>query len=350
MNFEESLQKYGKIRTVSLAFPSSIFANAPTPLLEAYLVGQIARAAVVFNVCEIIIFHEPVDKEKPASNQEDQARLVRIAKLFEYAECPQYLRKRLFSIEPDLKYAGMIHPLESQHHLRTSQIECPYREGVTIKYSDIETKGVLQEYTEVNIGLNQSVFVPGKLALHSRITVQVDPHDLKNMQTMLGQGVKQKTLAEQVASITPTEKLNLYWGYFVRQAQSLSQVMSQNTFMPERKNFYDLIIGTSERGICIDEVDFTKKSSKSQEKTNDNQELTSSKRQKTDYKHILLIFGGLKGLEYSASCDKDVSNCSDVSKIFHHYINTCPNQGSTTIRTEEAILITLSALRNKLNL
>lgn len=339
MEFEENLLKYTKVKTLSIAFPSSIFANAPTPQLEAYLVGQIARAAVIFNAVEIIIFKEPEE------NGAEQERIQRLVKLFEYAECPQYLRKRLFAIEPDLKYAGLIHPLEAQHHLRTSQIECPYREGVTIKYVDLDSKGQMEEFTEVNIGLNQSVYVPGKKALHSRITVQVDPSDLKRMQAMLGQGSKQRTFAEMVPAITPVEKLNLYWGYYVRQADSLSQVLSTNTFAPDKKKFYDLIIGTSERGKSIDEVKFASKLSKSSDG-----QIVFSKKQKLDCSHVLVVFGGVKGLEYSASCDPKLKDCQDVGTLFDHYVNTCPNQGSTTIRTEEAIFISLSAMRPKLNL
>ena len=59
---------------------------------------------------------------------------------------------------------------------------------------------------------------------------------------------------------------------------------------------------------------------------------------------MLIVFGGVKGLEYSLECDNSLS-VDDVSLLFHHYLNTCPDQGSRTIRTEEAILITLATLR-----
>lgn len=337
MDFLENLKRYAKIRTISIAFPSSIFDTVPTPLLEAYLVGQIARAAVVFNVCEIVIFDEADDRQTN--------RGERLVKLFEYAECPQYLRKRIFSIEPDLKHAGIIHPLEAQHHLRTSQIECPYREGVTVNNIQIEKKGKLTDYTEVNIGLNQTVVAPGEHKLGMRVTVHVDPNELKKMQAMLAAASTNKSEALIVPPIEPVEKLNLFWGYYVRRAKSLSAAISDNVFCPEQKKFYDLIIGTSERGDCIDDITL-KKSNKSSE----NHE-PSAKKHKNEFNHILVVFGGVRGLEHSASCDESLKNsCTDVSKLFDYYINTCPKQGSTTIRTEEAILITLSALRSKLKL
>lgn len=339
MDFLENLKLYAKVRTISIAIPSSIFDNTPTPLLEAYLVGQVARAAVVYNVCEIIIFDEEENPNNPH-------RTDKLVKLFEYAECPQYLRKRIFGIEPDLKYAGIIHPLEAQHHLRTSQIECPYREGVTIKHVQIERKGKQTDFTEVNIGLNQPVIVSGLHDLNTRVTVKVDPNDLKKIQSMLGPALNDRPEAMIVPPVEPMEKLNLFWGYYVRKASCLSQALRENIFAPDQKNFYDLVIGTSERGECIDEIIFKKNANS---KINDEQK-HATKKQKSDFKHILLVFGGVKGLEHSASCDKDLKNCNEVSKLFDYYINTCPNQGSTTIRTEEAILISLSALRPKLNL
>lgn len=36
---------------------------------------------------------------------------------------------------------------------------------------------------------------------------------------------------------------------------------------------------------------------------------------------------------------------SDSSALFDMWVNTCPGQGSRTIRTEEAVLITLARLR-----
>ena len=50
-------------------------------------------------------------------------------------------------------------------------------------------------------------------------------------------------------------------------------------------------------------------------------------------RHVLIVLGGVQGLEYALSCDPTL-NVKDVSLLFHHYLNVCPNQGSATIRTE----------------
>lgn len=56
------------------------------------------------------------------------------------------------------------------------------------------------------------------------------------------------------------------------------------------------------------------------------------------------MFGGLKGLEASLESDEKLQ-ISDPTLLFDQYINTCPGQGSRTIRTEEAILITMAAIK-----
>ena len=59
---------------------------------------------------------------------------------------------------------------------------------------------------------------------------------------------------------------------------------------------------------------------------------------------MLIVFGGLKGLEASLESDQNL-DVTTPDVLFHHYINVCPGQGSRTIRTEEAILITMSTLK-----
>lgn len=61
-----------------------------------------------------------------------------------------------------------------------------------------------------------------------------------------------------------------------------------------------------------------------------------------------MVFGGLQGLEAALEND-DTLNVDDPSLLFDYYLNTLPEQGSRTIRTEEAILVSLAALRPKLN-
>lgn len=61
----------------------------------------------------------------------------------------------------------------------------------------------------------------------------------------------------------------------------------------------------------------------------------------------MVVFGGLQGLEASLDGDQNLEG-TDPSVLFDLYLNTCPAQGSRTIRTEEAMLISLAGLRPKI--
>lgn len=50
-------------------------------------------------------------------------------------------------------------------------------------------------------------------------------------------------------------------------------------------------------------------------------------------RHLLVVFGGLQGLEASVDADPNL-DVTDPSVLFDLYLNTCPGQGSRTIRTE----------------
>lgn len=89
---------------------------------------------------------------------------------------------------------------------------------------------------------------------------------------------------------------------------------------------YDLLLGTSERGAeRVDDGDFSLPS----------------------FKHLLIAFGGVTGLEEAAMSDSTLAaaGITDVQDAFHMYVNTCPFQGSRTIRTEEALAISLATLQ-----
>ncbi|XP_013389564.1 putative methyltransferase C9orf114 [Lingula anatina] len=292
-------------RTVSIALPGSILDNAQSPELRTYLAGQIARAAVVFRVDEVIIFDETGSAENTTSGsytgvgKKGHAN-VQLARILQYLECPQYLRKSLFPQHTDLQYAGLLNPLDCPHHMRAED-ECNYREGVVLDKPVKEGKG-----SYVNIGLKKECQVDLQLQTGVRVTVK-----LKSTQS------DKKTLKGKVVPPSvPRQKEDLYWGYSVRLADSLSSVFTESPY----DGGYDLMIGTSERGENVDTLKMK------------------------DFRHLLIVYGGVQGLEASLEVDTKL-DIEDPSLLFDHYLNTCPGQGSRTIRTEEAILITMSALR-----
>lgn len=55
---QTEIQSNGRQWTASIAVPSSIVDNAQSPELRSYLVGQIARSLVIYNIDEIVVYDE----------------------------------------------------------------------------------------------------------------------------------------------------------------------------------------------------------------------------------------------------------------------------------------------------
>lgn len=155
--------------TMSIAIPGSIVSNCQTRELRTQLVGQIARAATLYHVDEMIVFddklantnqgrergyfrgprsgardghHDQTDKEERApqpsrdGDRDDHERVrsdphTFMARLLQYCECPQYLRKHFFPKHPDLQFAGLLAPVDAPHHVRAEE-RSKYREGVVL--------------------------------------------------------------------------------------------------------------------------------------------------------------------------------------------------------------------------
>ena len=86
---------------------------------------------------------------------------------------------------------------------------------------------------------------------------------------------------------------------------------------------YDLTIGTSERG----------------------EEVECCQLEFPAFSHALLVIGGPQGLEHCLQNDPQRAQHAEPSTLFQRYLNVCGDQGSRTIRTEEALLITLTFLQ-----
>ncbi|KPJ02844.1 Uncharacterized protein C9orf114-like [Papilio xuthus] len=306
-------KKNAEISTISIAIPGSILENAQSAELRTYLAGQIARAACIFCVDEVIVYDDIGDKLNTKKTKLEDAEglkiarksCVQLARILQYLECPQYLRKHFFPIHKDLEFAGLLNPLDAPHHLRMSN-DFKFREGITMNKKVKPGRG-----SQVNVGLLQDVSSDKLLNPGIRVTVKMLP---------AVEGSK-KLKGKIVSLATPRAETGVYWGYTVRIATNLSQIFTQSPY----KDGYDLTIGTSDRGTPIN--DLPDKGVK--------------------YNHALIVFGGLQGIEAALESDEQLK-VDDASLLFNYYINVLPNQGSRTIRTEEAVLVALSSLRSKL--
>ncbi|KAG6509360.1 hypothetical protein ZIOFF_027346 [Zingiber officinale] len=323
---EKRKKRKEKKPTVSIAVAGSIIDNAQSLELATLLAGQVARAATIFRIDEVVVFGNKAsaddDSIHPVNNEESQSGALFLVRILQYLETPQYLRRRLFPMHKSLKFVGLLPPLDAPHHLRKHEW-CPFREGVTLDANPSNSEG-----TSVDVGLNK-MFTP--LAYITFVANYISFFfNVQECKTILVEGVlepgKRVTVAmgenrsteldgfKKVVSSSQRDQIGIYWGYKVRYASNLSNVFKNCSY----KHGYDHIIGTSEHGLVVN----------------------SSELEIPSFRHFLIVFGGLAGLEESIKEDDSLKG-KDVHDVFNSYLNTCPLQGSRTIRTEEAIFISL---------
>ena len=275
---------------MAVAIPASVVSDTPHLREKTAKVGLIGRAAAIFRVDEIIIYH---DNRK--ADQYQNADLI--AMLLAYMETPQYLRKRLFKLDPRLQYAGILPPLRTPHHPLNRNAENlkigEYREGVVLSHT---SGGAL-----VDIGVEQPVLMREKQCeADKRVTVRISKVD------------------EQVEVQTANrDEIPDYWGYTVTQAMekhALTKLLLGGRF--------DLIIATSKKGSKFTDVDG---------------ELA---RRWKEASNILVVFGSPEKGLYEMAKEWNM-NLHDVVDFV---VNTIPAQGTETVRTEEALLATLAIL------
>lgn len=340
-----------RYHTVSMAVPGSVVSNAQTRELRTQLVGQIARAAAIYHIDEIIVFDDLLSsnmndrrsyyrrdnrpnrpdhfnkgdqKEGDDDNHEKKERQngddggreryqrsdphTFMARVLQYLDCPQYLRRAFFPMHNDLQFAGLLPPLDAPHHVRAGE-KSKYREGVVLdNVGNGPDAGSL-----VNCGIrSRPVEIDRVLAPGVRCTVQIDTKAYN------GPGKIRGTV---VSPTTPREEDGTYWGFTTRLAPSIKAVFDECPY----EEGYDLKVGTSERGdVTVDDKKFSF----------------------PQFKHLLIVFGGVAGIEECIDADETMTlSGKEARKLFNLWVNTCPFQGSRTIRTEEAVLISLARFR-----
>lgn len=266
--------------------PSSLVADSPDLRQKTLKIGSIGRALAIFRVGKVCIYN---DDDPHLKNQASDAGLI--STLLNYMETPQYLRKLLFPHTRELRYAGLLPPLRTPHHpLADEKIALgDYREAVVI---DAGKRGSLLE-----LGIRERGFTSEKLNVGRRLTVSLGK--------ALGDG---KRAIERV----PRSKVGEYWGFEVLRAKTLAEALKVLTA--------DYLIGTSRYGKNLNEAVHAIRSS--------------------NPRSVAVVFGG----PYAGLFEICERQGVDAGKLFDVIINTIPNQGTATVRTEEALVATLALL------
>ncbi|MEW6043721.1 MAG: putative RNA uridine N3 methyltransferase [Thermoproteota archaeon] len=262
---------------LSVAIPDSCLKDEATKLDKSRKVSLIARTCAIFGVRTIYIY------EESGGSSSDRFLLSTILR---YLETPQYLRRALFPKIDELKYAGILHPLQISHHSLSSNPkelkEGDIREGAIIYYKGKKF---------VDIGIRQMIPYFGKEHDKKRITVQI------------------KTVTPNITIKEISEdQIKQYWGYKVKERSNLIKLLEE---------WNGSIIMTSRKGkpATLDQI---------------NQYVHSDK-------PILVVFGAPdRGLYEILGTKINIKGAKSL--------NFFPDQATETVRLEEAMLGILSIL------
>ncbi len=89
-----------------VALPSAVIVNEPGLMLKTIKTYQVVRYSSIFGVDEIVFYN---DGYTPRDKHIEASRLIE--KIWRYLVTPPYLRRRIIPKDPDLKYIGITHPL-----------------------------------------------------------------------------------------------------------------------------------------------------------------------------------------------------------------------------------------------
>ena len=275
---------------LNIAIPCNILEDCNDLRAKTQKIGQIARASAIFRVKKIIIYS--INKEFLKYYLND---IELIKNILEYLDCPQYLRRIIFPKIPIFQYVGILPPLRTPHHPLENKIRKlqpnSIREGAVL-YSD-------DFYSELEIGLEMplKLQIPN-LPKKSRIILNLK----KQGKSISGVPIEKKSIRE-------------YWGYetqiFKGSLQNFITAFSDWT-----------VIATSKRGNPLKRNDI---------------ELIQQRKKKGG---IILLFGSPNFGLFEIFGNQELNLEDSVDFI----INIAPNQGTQTVRAEEAIYSALAII------
>ncbi|HUI22925.1 MAG TPA: RNA methyltransferase [Nitrososphaerales archaeon] len=261
-------------KKIAISLPDTLLEDKESLREKTAKLGIIARACAIYGVDVIEVFKDPRGK--------GEEKVVH--KVLEYLETPQYLRKRLFPLDEELRYAGMLPPLRIPSH--KPRIPADRLEAGEVR------EGVVNADGTVDIGLDVAPKLRQKSLPGRRVTARV------------------VSLRPPMADLLPRERAGPYWGYSV-EAKTTAEVLSDPRF--------GLKIATSRLGTpVLDELGRLKSSLQNAE-------------------GVKLIFGSPSGglLDIVGR---------DLPRRVDYVVNFFPEQQVETVRTEEAVLVSLGVV------
>ena len=270
-------------RERAILIPSSLTMESRDSRVNTLKVGQIARAAAVFQYNRIVIYRDP---------ERNDSRFM--AMVLRYMETPQYLRRMLIPRREELCHVGTLPPLRTAHHPINSKSE-------SLKIGEFRVGAVVESVGSdngvwVEIGINR----PIPLRTEERIPV--------------GQRLNVRIFSHEPLAAEPVDPKDIphYWGYDTVVVESLEAYLAEK----HKQGGYVVLTSRYGKGLTP--------------------EILSQMVQQGQKRDLAVVFG-------SPSRGVDAF-LSKESMDRYEMINTIPHQGTETVRVEEAVFATLALL------
>jgi methyltransferase len=279
-----------------VAIPDSSISDQQAKRDKSIKISQFARAFSIFRVKKVYIYHD-----KTSNIQKNDSRILKT--ILGYLDTPQYLRRRLYPLTPELEFAGILHPIKAPHHKKFENIKSiksgEIRVGVALNF-----KGTM--HVDVGLGMmipcdNISSAEEGKKVNVKFISGHPKPRVRK-------------------ASIEDTN--DGYWGYDIVEVPSLHVLLKEI----KSKGNAEIVI-TSRNGSSF--------------KVKEDELFKSLKW----IRNLLIVFGAPK-----RAVEQILSGEGQNIQNYKFTLNMFPFQGTETVRLEEAIFGTLAILNNNLQI
>ncbi|RDE17453.1 MAG: hypothetical protein C4K49_02550 [Candidatus Thorarchaeota archaeon] len=272
---------------LAVAIPDASLADCSDLRDKTIKVGALARAFAVFRVDTVVVYDTGLLRHERKSDANVLVTLLR------YMDTPQYLRRRVFPQSASLRYAGLLPPLRTRSHPLNSD---------TSSLAKGELRWGVQDRTgKVDIGTKTPV------DYHSPVSATV-PTLFRITDTT----------PEVKLEVVSRKDAELYWGFETKSVGSLL-------------HYLEVSAGSTRIALSRTAPPF-----KSQESAIGSAVAAT--------KSVVAMFGGpYHGLQEIFSSDLgSLRNCTEF------WINTIPDQGTETVRLEEAVFASLALLNNSI--
>lgn len=266
----------------AILIPSSLTMESRDLRVRTLKVGLIARAAAVFRVNRIVIYKDV---------EFDDSRFISM--VLRYMDTPQYLRRMLIPRREELRHVGILPPLRTPHHPINSKTSA-------LKIGEYRVGAVVE-----SVGSDGGVWV--EIGVDRPIPLRTD----EKFQAGQRLSVRIFSLDPLAAEPVGRKEIPLYWGYETEVVGSLEDYLGSTdafVLLTSRK-------GTPITADLLHKIGGIRRSGPSD---------------------LAVVFGSpARGVDAFLS-----------KKLMDRYcmMNTIPQQGTETVRVEEAVFATLALL------